>query len=148
MLDRQLVEDVANRIRPGGEGLIEKDWQVVRAIGVLAALDHGEARPVLEASASASSGFAALPAQALMRDGRRGGGRAPAEPADRFSLMLEKLGTDPLWAEEYEEFVHNVSFAAPAELIPFATALASVTKLAESCISQPAVCNLGTAIEA
>jgi hypothetical protein len=37
VLDRRLVEDVANRLRPGGEGLIEKDWHVVRAIKALAA---------------------------------------------------------------------------------------------------------------
>lgn len=57
MLDRQLVEDIANRIRPGGEGLIEKDWHVVRAIGVLAALDHGEARPAFSGGTSLSIGW-------------------------------------------------------------------------------------------
>ena len=54
MLDRRLVEDIANRLRPGGEGLIEKDWHVVRALGVLAALDHGEARPVFSGGTSLS----------------------------------------------------------------------------------------------
>lgn len=44
VLDRRLVEDIANRLRPGGEGLIEKDWHVVRAIKALAALDHGDMR--------------------------------------------------------------------------------------------------------
>jgi hypothetical protein len=53
VVDRQLVEDVANRIRPG-EGLIEKDWHVVRAIGVLASLDHGEARPAFSGGTSLS----------------------------------------------------------------------------------------------
>lgn len=298
MLDRQLVEDIANRIRPGGEGLIEKDWHVVRAIGVLATLEHGDARPAfsggtslsigwglikrfsedvdfkvampepgnpsqgraqrrayrkkvldalaatgfelagepfagkesgffsadfaypsefasapglrphlriemtfeapaltpierpirsliaqvqghapevatfpcvdpvetaadklsalawrvcvrdrnsekddptiirhlhdlaaLDVHAAASPAFAALLTQAIMRDGARGRGRVPAEPAKRFALMLERLDTDPLWAEEYEEFVHNVSFAAPDELIAFATALATVRRL-------------------
>jgi len=47
--------------------------------------------------------------------------------------MLERLGTDPLWAAEYDEFVHNVSFAAPNELIPFATALATVSRLTGAC---------------
>jgi len=32
VLNRRLVEDIANRLRPGGEGLIEKDWHVVRAM--------------------------------------------------------------------------------------------------------------------
>ena len=57
MVDRQLVEDIANRIRPGGEGLIEKDWHVVRAIGVLARLDHGEARPAFSGGTSLSIGW-------------------------------------------------------------------------------------------
>ena len=299
MVDRQLVEDIANRIRPGGEGLIEKDWHVVRAIGVLATLDHGEARPAfsggtslsigwglikrfsedvdfkvgmppaenpsqaraqrrayrkrvldaldaagfklvgkpfagkvsgffsaefaypsefapapglrphlriemtlegpalppierpirsliaqaqghgpevrafpcvdpvetaaeklsalawrvcvrdrssetddptiirhlhdlaaLEARASASPAFATLLAQAVRKDIGRGGGRAPIKPAERFAKMLERLGTDVLWAEEYKEFVNNVSFAAPDELTPFATALAALSRLA------------------
>ena len=57
MLDRRLVEDVANRLRPGGEGLIEKDWHVVRAIGVLAALDHEEVRPAFSGGTSLSIGW-------------------------------------------------------------------------------------------
>jgi len=57
VVDRQLVEDIANRIRPGGEGLIEKDWHVVRAIGVLASLDHGEARPAFSGGTSLSIGW-------------------------------------------------------------------------------------------
>jgi hypothetical protein len=48
--------------------------------------------------------------------------------------MLERLRTDVLWAEEYEEFVNSVSFAAPDELTSFATALAALTRLAESSI--------------
>ena len=57
MLNRRLVEDIANRLRPGGEGLIEKDWHVVRAIGVLAGLDHGDARPVFSGGTSLSIGW-------------------------------------------------------------------------------------------
>lgn len=57
MLDRQLVEDIANRIRPGDEGLIEKDGHVVRAIGVLATLEHGDARPAFSGGTSLSIGW-------------------------------------------------------------------------------------------
>lgn len=60
MLDRRLVEDIANRLRPGGEGLIEKDWHVVRAIGVLAALNHGDARPVFSGGTSLSLGWSLI----------------------------------------------------------------------------------------
>jgi len=54
VLDRQLVEDIASKLRPGGEGLIEKDWHVVRAISVLATLDHGDVRPVFSGGTSLS----------------------------------------------------------------------------------------------
>jgi hypothetical protein len=42
VLDRRLVEDVADRLR-SDPGLVEKDWHVTLAIGVLASLDHGGA---------------------------------------------------------------------------------------------------------
>ena len=42
MLDPRLVEDAANRLDTD-EGLVEKDWHVVRAISVIASLDE---RPV------------------------------------------------------------------------------------------------------
>jgi hypothetical protein len=54
VLDRRLAEDIANRLRPGGEGLIEKDWHVVRAISVLAALDHGDIRPAFSGGTALS----------------------------------------------------------------------------------------------
>jgi hypothetical protein len=44
--------------------------------------------------------------------------------------MLHRLETDPLWAREYEEFVRQVSFAGPGEVIDFAAALAACTRLA------------------
>jgi hypothetical protein len=42
VLDRRLVEDVAGRLR-SDPSLVEKDWHVTRAIGVLARMDHGGA---------------------------------------------------------------------------------------------------------
>jgi len=302
VLDRRLVEDIANKLRPGSEGLIEKDWHVVRAIGVLAALDHGDMRPLFSGGTSLSIGWdlikrfsedvdfkvatpaaptasrgrtlrsayrekvwkalgaadfkpigaplvgnksmffaadfaydsefdpapglrphlriemtfqtpalpavarpirslvaqaqglepevAAFPcvdptetaadklsalawrvcvrkrgapnddptiirhlhdlaalesrvatadpfpkllAQAAAADTHRGGGEAPADPKERFAVMLKLLGTDPLWSNEYDEFVHNVSFARPDETITFSAALDSLKRLARSC---------------
>ena len=43
--------------------------------------------------------------------------------------MLERLETDPLWAAEYRDYVRQVSFAEPGELIGFDRALAAVKKL-------------------
>jgi len=37
--------------------LVEKDWQVVRAIGVLASLDHDGAKPVFSGGTSLSKGW-------------------------------------------------------------------------------------------
>jgi hypothetical protein len=301
VLDRRLVEAVASRLRPGGEGLIEKDWHVVRAISVLATLDHGDALPVFSGGTSLSIAWglikrfsedvdfkvampeASTPSQARARrsayrhkvlntlgeagfeligepfsrnqssffsadlayrsefdpapglrphlriemtfqtpalpsverpirslvaqaqervaeipafacvdpvetaadklsalawrvcvrergskrddptiirhlhdlaalearvaaaplfntlllktaeaDTGRGGGQVPTSPAERFARMLERLTTDAQWAEEYEEFVHNVSFAQPDEMISFSSALAATAKLVAS----------------
>jgi hypothetical protein len=63
-------------------------------------------------------------------DTGRGGGKAPAHPGERFASMLERLGNDPLWSDEYDEFVHNVSFAGPNEVISFAAALEAAKGLA------------------
>jgi len=67
--------------------------------------------------------------RAANADTGRGGGRAPPDPTERFALMLERLSTDPLWADEYDEFVHNVSFAKPDEAISFSAALEAVQRL-------------------
>lgn len=56
MLDRRLVEDVANALGTD-EALVEKDWQVVRALGVLAALDHGDIKPAFSGGTSLSKGW-------------------------------------------------------------------------------------------
>lgn len=56
MLDRNLVEDVARRL--GTEaGLVEKDWHVVRALGVLAALDHCDVKPAFSGGTSLSKAW-------------------------------------------------------------------------------------------
>lgn len=56
MLDRRLIEQVARDL-PASPGLIEKDWHVTRAIGVLAALDHGEAIPAFGGGTSLSKAW-------------------------------------------------------------------------------------------
>jgi hypothetical protein len=56
VLDPQLVEEVAAELGIA-PGLIDKEWHVVRAIGVVSALDHGEARPVFSGCTSLSVGW-------------------------------------------------------------------------------------------
>ncbi len=56
MLDLRFVEQVAAGlgIEPG---LVEKEWHVVRALRVIADVDHGEARPVFSGGTSLSVGW-------------------------------------------------------------------------------------------
>jgi hypothetical protein len=56
MLDRRLVERIAGALATD-EGLVEKDWHVVRALGVLAALDHGGVQPAFSGGTSLSKGW-------------------------------------------------------------------------------------------
>jgi len=57
VLDPQRVEELAAELGTA-PGLIEKEWHVVRAIGVIAALDHEGARPVFSGGTSLSVGWA------------------------------------------------------------------------------------------
>ena len=85
----------------------------------------------LETLAAAASTFRTVLLAAAAADTGRGRGRAPADPTDRFALMIERLSTDRMWADEYEEFVHNVSFATAAEEISFRAGLDATRRLVE-----------------
>jgi hypothetical protein len=85
----------------------------------------------LEAIAAAAPAFASLVLESAQADTGRGGGDAPREPVERLALMLERLAIDPLWANEYDRFVHDKSFAKPDEVISFAMALEAVRRLAD-----------------
>jgi len=76
--------------------------------------------------------FAPLLLEAATADTGRGGGQAPTNPGERFSLMLKHLSTDPLWADEYDNFVLDVSFARPNEVISFTAALGTVRQLVKA----------------
>lgn len=56
MLDPALVEAIASELGVQ-TGLIEKDWHVVRALSVLAGLDHGIAQPAFSGGTSLSKGW-------------------------------------------------------------------------------------------
>jgi hypothetical protein len=56
VLDRRLVERVADSLLTE-PSLVEKDWHVTRAIGVLAALDHGGSAPAFGGGTSLSKAW-------------------------------------------------------------------------------------------
>jgi hypothetical protein len=83
----------------------------------------------LETHVAASPDFARLVQQAALADTGRRGGRAPAAAAERFAMMLDRLQREKFWADEYDEFVRQVSFARPDEVIGFENALAGARRL-------------------
>jgi len=104
----------------GGE---RDDPTIIRHLHDLAALEHR----VISAPT-----FKTLLAAAMIADTGRGGGQAPRDPAERLVVMLDRLTKDELWADEYAEFVRNVSFAGKDETIAFAAALEAVRRLVPS----------------
>jgi hypothetical protein len=62
-------------------------------------------------------------------DGMAGAAGTPADAAALFAGLLQRLETDPLWATEYRDYVRQVSFAEPGELIGFDQALAALREL-------------------
>ena len=70
---------------------------------------------------------------AVAADVGRGGEKdPPTDPAIIFAGMLDRLESDPLWAREYEDFVRQVSFANPQEMVGFVEGLASCRRLVAS----------------
>jgi hypothetical protein len=102
-------------------GSDDDDPTIVRHVHDLAAL---------KSSVIGSGDFQSLVRKAMSDDAGRGGdATASAYPATLLAGMLERLGTDPLWAAEYQDYVRQVSFAAPGELTGFDQALAAVREL-------------------
>lgn len=56
MLDQALVEAIAIELGTH-PGFIEKDWQVIKALGLLAEMDHGDATPVFSGGTALSKGW-------------------------------------------------------------------------------------------
>ena len=53
----------------------------------------------------------------------------PAAASERFAMMLDQLQREKFWADEYSQFVREVSFAKPDEVIGFESALAAGRRL-------------------
>jgi hypothetical protein len=109
---------LAWRVLARSRGSHDDDPTIVRHVHDLAAL-----KPHVVASAD----FQTLVRQAMADDTGRGGeATASADPATLFAGMLNRLGTDQLWASEYQDYVDAVSFAQPDELLGFDEALGAV----------------------
>ena len=111
---------LAWRVCSRERGSDKDDPTIIRHLHDLAAL---------ESHIASAPRFAELLRSAADADTGRGGGHAPMEIRERFRKMLEHLDTDPLWSEEYDRFVQNVSFAATDDVIPFNDALEAARRL-------------------
>lgn len=118
---------LAWRVCTRQRGTDDDDPTVIRHLHDLAALEQ---------LATASAAFRNLVLQAAAADSNRGGGTAPASPADRFAAMLHQLETDAAWAAEYNDYVHQVSFAQPEEIIAFGQALEAAKRLINALFEQ------------
>lgn len=79
----------------------------------------------LEGMVNDYSDFGALLHAKAIVDSSRGD--VLAEPSARFATMLKILSSDPLWGQEYDNFVRQVSFAS--KVISFDDALKALTRL-------------------
>ena len=112
---------LAWRVLSRQRGSENDDPTIVRHVHDLAAL---------KPHVSASGDFRTLVGKAMADDKGRGGeATASAGPETLFAGMLDRIGTDPLWTTEYQDYVRQVSFAAPNELIGFNQALADIKDL-------------------
>lgn len=98
----------------------DDDPAIVRHMHDLAALEH---------LITDDEVFTRLVHANALADSSRGGGLAPVDPRERFDDMLTRLSTDPLWFEEYEQFVRQVSYASPENTITFQDAFGALERL-------------------
>jgi hypothetical protein len=114
------LSTLAWRVCARERGSANDDPTIIRHLHDLAAL---------ESHIRGESEFPALARQTVEDDSGRGGEGVPADARERFSVMLERLGSDRLWEREYEAFVLQVSFARGGEEISFAEAFAATKRL-------------------
>jgi predicted nucleotidyltransferase component of viral defense system len=117
------LSTLAWRVCAREKGSANDDPTIIRHLHDLAAL---------ESHIKGESEFPALARQTVEDDSGRGGEGVPASARERFSVMLERLGSDRLWEREYEAFVLQVSFARAGEEISFTEAFAATKRLVTS----------------
>lgn len=122
MLDRNLVEQLATALGTN-PGLVEKDWHVVRALGVLASLDHTDATPVFSGGTSLSKGWGlikrfsedidfkvAMPAAASGTASRNQRRAFRKRILSAFTANEFELAGDPLIGNESQFFAANLGY--------------------------------------
>jgi hypothetical protein len=113
---------LAWRVHARQRGSADDDPTIIRHLHDLAALKE---------TVTKSGDFPRLVRKAVSDDTGRGGeATASSDPEVLFAGMFDRLSADPLWATEYQDYVRQVSFAAPSDLIGFDQALAAVKDLA------------------
>jgi hypothetical protein len=82
----------------------------------------------------AGGAFAALAGALLDIDARRSGDAAITGRA-LLEAMLPRITGDPLWRDEYEQFVSAVAFGTDAERIAFGDAVALCERMVQAVLS-------------
>lgn len=84
----------------------------------------------LEAAVSDHGDFPGLLADTMIVDTERGSEVSRAmSPTERLAAMMEVLGADPLYPEEYSRFVEGMAFAGAGEVPSFEQAVLAVGRL-------------------
>jgi hypothetical protein len=84
----------------------------------------------LESLVAVSSTFPTLLAETLVADTGRGGSTAASlAPTERLMAMLDILGSDTNYPDEYVRFVNAMAFAGDSEVPSFDEAVGAVTRL-------------------
>jgi hypothetical protein len=102
-------------------GSEKDDPTIIRHMHDLAALEN---------IVAADEAFGTLLIETLDADSGRGNGVvAHLAPMERLAAMLEKLGGDPLYRDDYDIFVGGLAFAGVEEVPDFATATEALRRL-------------------
>lgn len=109
------------RILVRERGSEKDDPTIIRHVYDLAALEPVVADDEL---------FGALLTETLVADTDRGNGAvAHLPPEERLAAMLDKLGSDPLYRNDYDKFVGGLAFAGAKELPDYLAASEALRRL-------------------
>lgn len=75
--------------------------------------------------------FDAVVRDVMRGDAGRGKTDRPNEPHVLLPMLLAAMEADPLWQQEYDDFVHEVTYGPDSEIVRFGDALSSLRGYAE-----------------